>query len=299
MTDAINTRGATISRPLGQPVLKVPSPDYKTTVSSGSSTTVWLSSDKKTGLKVAHIYHVEGCTDDVARKYEAFSSEAHEELDREKEIYRHLGNRHPGILRYLEISAKGIKFPYLENGDLVSLLKNTHHLSPELKCDWIVSILDTYQYLHSKGVLHADIGWHNILVTDEKNLVVCDFSGSAIGAKKELIGPQTRYAKFAPNKDYMDVGIDTEVFALGGLMYEILMGKRPFEDLKDAEVESRVLAKEWECVEDFEFGEIIRGCWEGVFGDVESVLKAVKGELDGGVEGKGDSVVWRTFERGW
>ena len=35
-------------------------------------------------------------------------------------------------------------------------------------------------YIHSKGVVHADLGLHNFLLHDDGRLILCDFAGSGL-----------------------------------------------------------------------------------------------------------------------
>ena len=46
-----------------------------------------------------------------------------------------------------------------------------------MKLSWPFQALLAVAYIHSKGVIHADLGLHNFLLHDGR-LILCDFAGS-------------------------------------------------------------------------------------------------------------------------
>lgn len=129
-------------------------------------------------------------------------------------------------------------------------------------------------------------------MTDDLRLVICDFSGSGFGDLVCELGPETHYCKFVSDRNWVEFGIETKIFALGCLMFEIETGKKPFDELEERvekdcqEIERRARAREWENVEGLEFGDVMRKCWEGEFESVKEILEAVREKME-----KGDAVM--------
>ncbi|KAF2789428.1 hypothetical protein K505DRAFT_392683, partial [Melanomma pulvis-pyrius CBS 109.77] len=96
------------------PVLKVPAPNYRKQVNEpGSCCGVWRSDDSATILKAPLAFHLHGCDHAVTKEYEMSQKEGVELLEREEEIYAHLG-KHKDILTSLQITDAGLVFPYMD-----------------------------------------------------------------------------------------------------------------------------------------------------------------------------------------
>jgi len=273
MTDYA-ARDAALSRKFRQPVHKRPSQEYCNMVDEqGNGSMLWISGDKKTVMKTPEAWHLDGCTDNGKAEYEGFERESREFLEREKEIYQHLGN-HEGLLPYLSITDLGIVFPYMKNGNLRQFLTK---LDEDMRCAlrfyWIKSALTTFIFIHGKGVIQADVSTRNFLVSNDLSLLLCDFAGSKIGDKKNLVRPETCYEKFHAS-GRMPISIETEIFAIGSLIYEISTGKKPYDEKTDEEVESLFMRNVFPDTGDVLFGSIVKKCWYGEFESASEVLKA-------------------------
>ncbi|KAF2277729.1 kinase-like protein [Westerdykella ornata] len=266
--------GTARSRRFRLPVLKVPSPNYRKHVDKpGSCSAVWISEDGRTVLKAPQAFHLDGCDDAATIQYQAFEKESVDMLEREKVIYKHLG-QHEGILPCLQIIDAGLVFPYLKNGNLREFLRNSdRHIAIPTKLGWIQSALKSIEFIHSKGVLQADISTRNFLVADDLSILLCDFSGSMIGAQTSLVRPETRYEKVEATEP-LDISVATEGFAIGSLIYEISTGKRPYDDIEDDEVERLFRQGVFPETGNVYLGEIIRKCWLGYFKSVAEISQA-------------------------
>lgn len=83
----------------------------------------------------------------------------------------------------------------------------------------------------------GDSSARNFLVADDLSIVLCDFSSLIIGGKKNMVRPETRYEKIE-STDPLEISIATEIFAVGSLIFKITMGKRPYDELEDDEIET-------------------------------------------------------------
>ncbi len=134
-------------------------------------------------------------------------------------------------------------FMVMELLDGVTLLHKTRQdggFAPKVACDIMWQIAEAVRYIHSRSIIHGDIKSENILLTrtaDRRRLVkLLDFGlarpDAAIRTEKiegtpEYLAPE-RIADGAPASQA------TDIYALGILFYELLVGKLPFQgDVKE------------------------------------------------------------------
>lgn len=262
-----------LSRNTGEPVLKAPSPRCLKQVNDpGSSSSVWLCEDPAIVLKSPLSFYVDGCDSQQVKEARLTEEESSVLIQREKEVYRHLGS-HPHVLQCLKINSMGLTFPYIHDGNLRGFLQ--HHPKTPLaqRLDWIRSALGALTFVHSKEVLHCDISTRNFLVADDLALLLCDFSGSKIGELQGMVRAETRYEKQYASST--DTSIDSEIFAMGSLLYEILFGSPPYQDVDDDEVEALFKKNSFPCTTHLFLGDIVHDCWVGTFTRSDQIQRAV------------------------
>src|SRR5215510_946873 len=118
-----------------------------------------------------------------------------------------------------------------------------NHLSTEARLKLFVAICHAIQHAHQKGVIHRDIKPSNILVTLHDGVPVpkvIDF-GIAKATDQRLTDKTlfTQYDAFIGTPAYMspeqaemsglDVDTRTDIYSLGVLLYELLIGVTPFD----------------------------------------------------------------------
>lgn len=270
MSDQEDVRRARARRS-SVPVLKPPPHGYRQIVPSpGGCSVVRISHDLKTVIKTPFSFYTDGCDEKRIKSSQHRVQFSIEAIEREKEIFRHLGN-HPAILECLEISDVGIVFPYKQNGNLRDYLADMTVTKPsELKTAWIRSALAAFDFIHSKGVLQADVSARNFLVNDDLSIVLCDFSGSAIGDKESSVAHETRYSRTLG-----DVSLEAEIFAIGSLIYEISTEEAPYKDLKDEVVQGLFEERTFPDTSYVVLGDIVMRCWTGDFSSVRHIIEAI------------------------
>ena len=198
-------------------------------VGRGSTGTVYLSHDPYYGRDVAiKVYNIETGGDDerarVTRKM--FLSEAH--------MVGML--HHPNILPIYDAGE--------ENGHCYIVTEHVHgartlaaYCRPDnlLRIDDVVEIMfkcaKALHYAHSRGVIHRDIKPSNIMLTQNSDVRIIDF-GIALVADSEI----SRIEGIAGSPSYMspeqvqslELTNRSDLYSLGGVMYELLTGSRPF-----------------------------------------------------------------------
>jgi len=171
----------------------------------------------------------------VLDKVQLIRNGVEHQLAREIEIQSHC--RHSNILRlYNYFHDERRVYLMLEmapGGELYAKLKSgRQRFFSEARAAWYFKqIVEAIQYCHAKNIIHRDIKPENILIGMNDTLKIADF-GWAVHA------PFDRRKTFCGTLDYLPpemvknerYGSAVDVWGLGVLLYEFLVGDPPFED---------------------------------------------------------------------
>lgn len=177
------------------------------------------------------------CALKVLHKNEIQQGSVEKQVAREIEIQSNL--RHPNILRlYGHFHDKKRIFLILEyagKGELYKHLQKQDRFPEQKSAHYVAQMTRALIYLHRKHVIHRDIKPENILVGLHGELKMSDFGWSVhapSGRRLTKCGtldylPPEMVDPVRKQKPY-DEKVD--LWSLGVLMYEFLVGKAPFED---------------------------------------------------------------------
>lgn len=154
------------------------------------------------------------------------------QLKREIEIQSHL--RHPNILRlygyFYDESRVYLVLEYAPGGELYKKLQECKRFDEKTAATYIYKIGTALKYCHSKKVIHRDIKPENLLLGSKNELKIADFGWSvhAPSSRRTTMCGTLDYLapEMLDNKKY-DEKVD--LWCLGVLCYEFLVGKPPFE----------------------------------------------------------------------
>lgn len=100
---------------------------------------------------------------------------------------------------------------------------------------WPFQITEAIRYIHSKGVVHCDVGIHNFLVQDNGTLALADFGGSRVDGSKCQEAGLPRYKRPTLARDSDPTEID-DIFSLGMVIYEVKTGQMAYAGKSNGEI---------------------------------------------------------------
>jgi aurora kinase len=177
------------------------------------------------------------CALKVLHKSELQQGGVQKQVRREIEIQSNL--RHPNVLRlYGHFQDSKRIFLILEfagRGELYKHLRKEHRFPEWKAAQYIAQMTSALKYLHKKHVMHRDIKPENILVGIHGEIKISDFGWS-------VHAPNNRRQTMCGTLDYLPPEMlkpgsqdnfyneKVDLWSLGVLTYEFLVGEAPFED---------------------------------------------------------------------
>jgi aurora kinase, other len=176
-------------------------------------------------------------------KKELIEYKVEKQFRREVEIQSNL--RHPNILRmfghFHDSTRVYLLVEFVAEGELFKVLRREGRFSEVKASKYIYQMSDALLYLHKKHIIHRDIKPENILLGLDGNIKIADFGWS-------VHAPSSRRATMCGTLDYLppemveakDHDYRVDIWALGILNYEFLVGNPPFEERGHAATYKRI-----------------------------------------------------------
>lgn len=142
---------------------------------------------------------------------------------------------HPNIVVIYDVGSEGtvqyIAMEYLEGQTLEEMIKRKVNFNYKIIAKMIYQICSALQYAHDQGIVHRDIKPANIMVLPDYSIKVMDFGIARIESSSMT---KTGVAMGTPNyispEQLQGKRVDgrSDLFSLGIMFYEMLIGERPF-----------------------------------------------------------------------
>ncbi|MDG1896250.1 MAG: serine/threonine-protein kinase [Fuerstiella sp.] len=157
-------------------------------------------------------------------------------FEREIEILRRLD--HPNIVKYYGGGTDGDQrwyaMEYIDGGSLLEVLKKRTRLSWEQTVHVGRQVSSALEHAHNAGIIHRDLKPANLFLSKKGRLKLGDFGiardteATALTAAGKTVGT---YAYMAPEQIQAGFPITgkTDLYALGCLLYEVVVGETPFQ----------------------------------------------------------------------
>jgi serine/threonine protein kinase len=165
--------------------------------------------------------------------------------------------KHPHIVVIHEVGEHAgqsfFSMEYVEGESLSNVIRRGQP-SAKTAARWVQQAAQAVQFAHDHGVLHRDIKPSNVLVDASGAARVTDFGLAKYLAADELEEKLTLTGDILGTPAYMapeqitgphsDIGPGCDVYALGGLLYELITGRAPFRGANNVETLMRALEEE-------------------------------------------------------
>jgi eukaryotic-like serine/threonine-protein kinase len=150
---------------------------------------------------------------------------------------------HPNIARVLDRGEQDGR-PYLvmellEGESLAARIGRAGAMAPPEASRVVAAVADALEAAHRAGVVHRDVKPGNVFLTSDGEVKVLDFgiasaAGEATLTTGEMLGTP---AYLAPERVLGHPATPAaDIYALGVVLYELLAGRRPFDDGSDIEL---------------------------------------------------------------
>ncbi len=241
--------GAKLSRLIGEyrkraeGIPDIPRYDIRDRIGEGAASVVYRAWDKKLGRQVALkiLRDLPGTSNEIRSRFQ-------------QEARAAAGLNHPNLVTVYDAGEAGGKMfiimEFVEGEPLSEIIKRQDYDTSSM-----VSVIEqaarAIGTAHKNGLVHRDLKPGNILVTRLGEAKVADFGlacwiesqgnmtkiGSILGSPHYMAPEQVRWR---PN----GIMPATDVYALGVIIYEILVGRTPFRGKTEMEVYEKILQRD-------------------------------------------------------
>lgn len=178
----------------------------------------------------------------VLHKAQLERAHVEHQLQREVEIQSTL--RHKHILRlytfFHDDKRIFLVLQFAARGELYRELKRKRRFPEPRAATYIRDLADALDYCHSNHVIHRDLKPENLLLSHDGTLLISDFGWSVHSSQRRetLCGTIDYLAPEAVMRKKHDSRVD--VWSLGVLTYELILGNPPFEEETETLTYSRI-----------------------------------------------------------
>ncbi len=163
---------------------------------------------------------------------------------------------HPNVVRVIDLIDAGdivaFVMEYVEGNTLEEKLLKEGKLSDHIISTFLTQMILAIDYVHKQGFIHRDIKPSNFLITGENQIKLLDFgiakntNDVSIDYTKTGLAQQMGtplYMSPEQIKNTSEVTKQTDFYSLGVVLWEMIMGKKPYDsrDLSLPEIQVSIL----------------------------------------------------------
>jgi hypothetical protein len=161
---------------------------------------------------------------------------------------------HPGIVPIFQVGQQDgqhyYSMAYIEGQSLAARLANGP-VSPQQAAELTRDIAQAIHYAHDRGIVHRDLKPGNVLLDSQGRPRVTDFGlakridiEAGLTGTGQILGTPHYMAPEQAAGQVRQIGPPTDVYALGAILYVLLVGRPPFQSANSIDVLSQVLEQE-------------------------------------------------------
>ncbi len=146
-----------------------------------------------------------------------------------------------------------VTYEVAQGETLAQLLRTSAMMSQSQVRRVVVAVAEALAHLHARGIVHCDVRPSNVLVAPDGRVRLLDLSMAA--GVEDAPHPLLASNAMALSPEYLDghgYGPSSDQFALGMLLYQMLVGTRPFKGLDDDELVRAIRSHDPAAPEDVE-----------------------------------------------
>ncbi|KAI5355819.1 hypothetical protein L3X38_008714 [Prunus dulcis] len=170
--------------------------------------------------------------------------------------------RHPYVVRLHEVLASRTKIyiilEFITGGELFDKIVHHGRLSEGEARRYFHQLIDGVDYCHSKGVYHRDLKPENLLLDSLGNLKISDFGLSALPEQGvSLLRTTCGTPNYVAPEVLSHKGYDgavADVWSCGVILYVLMAGYLPFDELDLTTLYSKIEKAEFSCPSWFPVG---------------------------------------------
>ena len=140
-----------------------------------------------------------------------------------------------------------IAMEYVKGADLEQLQSGAVPLTTANKLEIVIGVLNGLGFAHKRGIVHRDVKPANIRVNEEGRPLIMDFGIAHLSSSN-----MTKTGMMMGTPNYMapeqvvggPISAQTDIFAIGVVLYELLTGTRPFEGANLHSVLYKIVSEE-------------------------------------------------------